>query len=150
MTLTVCSKDGYQSLNPQTFGQDANHALFFDRLKYHQLTGRFCDVTISVESTNFRAHRVVLASVSPYFDSLLRYNRITKEKVGGLLTSSLNSFAFQVCLRYGNVAAFESLLNFMYSGQITIDRSNVLDLFKYANELMVSRSFSLLLIVVRV
>ncbi|KAI6236316.1 hypothetical protein M3Y95_00144400 [Aphelenchoides besseyi] len=123
MTLTVCSKDSFASLNPTPF-KDSTHALFFDRLKYHQTTGRFCDVTISVNSTTFRAHRVVLASVSPYFDSLLRFNRITKEKI---------------CLRYGNAASFESLLNYMYSGQITIDRSNVIDLFKYSNELMIIR-----------
>lgn len=79
--LVACSKDGGSvSLNSMSF-QDSNNALFFDRLKYHQTTGRFCDVTISVNSTTFRAHRVVLASVSPYFDSLLRYNRIAKEKV---------------------------------------------------------------------
>jgi hypothetical protein len=81
MALIACSKDGSSgSTNPMTF-QDTNNALFFDRLKYHQTTGRFCDVTISVNSTTFRAHRLVLASVSPYFDSLLRYNRIAKEKV---------------------------------------------------------------------
>ncbi|KAI6175659.1 Zinc finger, C2H2 type [Aphelenchoides bicaudatus] len=122
MALAVCNKKGGSgSLNPETFN-DNNNALFFDRLKYHQTTGRFCDVTISVASTSFRAHRVVLASVSPYFDSLLRYNRIAKEKV---------------CLRYTNVTAFESLLNYMYSGQIVIDRTNVIDLLKYANELMI-------------
>lgn len=82
MALAVCSKKGGSgSLNPESFN-DGNSALFFDRLKYHQATGRFCDVTISVASSSFRAHRIVLASVSPYFDSLLRYNRIAKEKVG--------------------------------------------------------------------
>lgn len=135
MALITCSKGGSGSLNPVLF-QDTNNILFFDRLKYHQTTGRFCDVTISINSTTFRAHRVVLASVSPYFDSLLHYNRIAKEKVCDIQFFH-EHFMFQICLRYKNVAAFEHLLNYMYSGQITIDRTNVIDLLRYANELMI-------------
>lgn len=43
----------------------------------------------------------------------------------------------QVCLRYANRATFETLLNYAYSGRIILDRSNIIDMFKYANELMV-------------
>ena len=90
MALGICSRDGAKSLDPVPFS-DANHALFFDRLKYHRTTGRFCDLSVVVASTTFRAHRVVLASVSPYFDSVLSHDLVAKEKVKAFASSSLQT-----------------------------------------------------------
>ncbi len=80
MTLLMCSKDGSSSTNTMHF-QDPNHNSFFDRLKYQRVTGRFCDVTVLASNSVFQAHRVVLSSYSPYFDSLFQSSRIAKEKV---------------------------------------------------------------------
>lgn len=123
MALAACSKDGSAGSLGKLAFQDPNNLLLFDRLKYQRATGRFCDVSLTVNKTVFRAHRLVLAAYSPYFDSIFRFNRITKEKVH---------------VNYENADVFGAILDYMYSGHIVIDRSCVVDILKLANDFIVS------------
>lgn len=124
MALAVCSKDGSNGvLNPMRFSDPAR-LLFFDRLRYQRTTGRFCDTILLINNkTEFKAHRAVLSAYSPYFDSILQFNRVINEKV---------------VLNHYNPEAFDLILKFMYGEDIILDRTNVKDVLKLANDLVVS------------
>ncbi|CAB3409951.1 unnamed protein product [Caenorhabditis bovis] len=109
------------SLNPMSFS-DQHGSIVFERLRYQRDTGRFCDVALFVKERQFAAHRNILASCSPYFDSIFKYSKITKE---------------QVTVNSEHPVIFESLLNYMYSGSIIIDKSNVAELLRLSNNFLI-------------
>lgn len=95
-----------------------------EKLRSQREEGRFCDVTLYVEGKTFRAHRSVLASCSPYFDSILKMHRVVKER---LTVTCQNSEVFQC------------LINYMYTGNVMIDRDNVTEMLRLANHFLVNK-----------
>jgi len=112
------------SNNPMNFTENQHGNVVLEKLKAQREQGRFCDVTLYVEGKQFRAHRNVLASCSPYFDSILKMHRTVKER---LTVTCQNSDIFQ------------SLLNYMYTGSVVIDKNNVTELLRLANHFLVTK-----------
>ncbi|PSN51079.1 hypothetical protein C0J52_01507 [Blattella germanica] len=110
--------------NPMNFTENQHGNAVLEKLKVQREEGRFCDVTLYVEGKQFRAHRNVLASCSPYFDSVLKMHRTVKEH---LTVTCQNSEIFQC------------LLNYMYTGTVVIDKNNVTELLRLANHFLVSK-----------
>lgn len=87
-------------------------------------TGEFCDIVLIVGSAKIRAHRVVLASFSPYFRDL--FQQPTSKQCSEItLRNHLEEEA--VC----------QLINFCYSSDITVDSKSADKILTAANFLQV-------------
>ncbi|GIY49531.1 kelch-like protein 11 [Caerostris darwini] len=104
------------------FTENQQACIVLEKLWSQREAGRFCDVVLHVQGQKFQAHRNVLAACSPYFDSVLKTHKVIKE---------------QLTITCQNLDAFQLLLNYMYTGAVVIDKSNVSELLRLANHFLV-------------
>lgn len=83
--------------------------------------GKLCDVTIKVDDKLFSAHRIVLCATIPYFNSMFTIDMVESRQR-------------EVEVRGIDPSAMESLIQFAYSGKITIHPGNV-------NNLMIGAAY---------
>ena len=84
-----------------------------------------CDITIIAENEVFRAHKIILASSSQFFRALLSNNM-------------QETFSREVQLPGINSSVMEALLNFIYTGNVDVTKSNVRHLLEAADFLLIS------------
>uniref|UniRef100_A0A0N4ZAC2 BTB domain-containing protein n=1 Tax=Parastrongyloides trichosuri TaxID=131310 RepID=A0A0N4ZAC2_PARTI len=123
MVLASSSRDGQSTLFPITF-HDGPITPALERLSILRQKGEFCDCEIKVQDKLFAAHRVVLSSVSPYLNSIFKRNMIVKERM------VLNSW-------YPDI--FEQILEYCYTGRITINRETCFETLRLANSFLMAR-----------
>ncbi|KPJ17976.1 Protein tramtrack, alpha isoform [Papilio machaon] len=87
-------------------------------------SGAFSDVTLSANGTSVKAHRLILASCSQYFDKLFK----DIETENNTLVVVLGCEAIELRL----------LLTFMYTGEVTASKQNLPSLLRLAQTLKVS------------
>lgn len=85
-----------------------------------RLSNQYTDVEVVVGGKTYSCHRIILALRSPYFNAMFGGN-FTEKSVK------------QVVLNEVEVKPWEEMLEFMYTGEITITRSNVLRVYKSSN-----------------
>ncbi|XP_053212317.1 zinc finger protein 436-like [Panonychus citri] len=95
-----------------------------DNLRSQREEGKFCDIVLNVGGKTFPAHRSVLAASSPYFESILKEVKLTKE---------------EITIGWEDADSFEILLEYMYSGNITIDEKNVSGLLRLSNHFLITK-----------
>ena len=114
--------------NSMHFNENPSGNSILETLHSQRMDGRFCDIDLHVSSGSiekrFPAHRSVLAACSQYFETRLKTTRVTKE---------------QIHIGCHDVDVFETLLDYMYSGNITIDWNNVHELLKLSNYFLMSK-----------
>ena len=74
--------------------------------------GKLCDVTLKVDTSKFSAHRIVLAASIPYFNSMFTSDMLEVNK---------NEIVIQGIEEH----ALEALVNYAYSGCITVNVNTV-------------------------
>ncbi|XP_073459866.1 kelch repeat and BTB domain-containing protein 8-like [Aquarana catesbeiana] len=84
-----------------------------------------CDVTIQTSDKCFRCHRVVLASVSPYFSAL--FTCPMKEAELG-----------EVCLSDVPSSVLQTVLHYIYTGEVHLTLDNMEDLFILSSRLQIT------------
>lgn len=115
--------------NSMHFNENPSGNAILETLHSQRMDGRFCDIDLHVSSGSmiekrFPAHRSVLAACSQYFETRLKTTRVTKE---------------QIHITCHDVDVFETLLDYMYSGNITIDWNNVQELLKLSHYFQLSK-----------
>ncbi|EFA10176.2 uncharacterized protein LOC658526 isoform X4 [Tribolium castaneum] len=110
--------------NTMTFVCAELSSTMFQKLYDQKKSNRFCDLTLHVNNKIVKAHRNVLACSSPYFDSILKHHKIIREQ---LIIKCLDS------------EIFNTILNYMYTGEITIEHSNVEELLKLADHFIITK-----------
>ena len=91
---------------------------FCDRLYRLQTEDTLCDITIIVGGKTFRAHRVILAAASDYFESML---------TSGFKERDQSEISID-----GDGYAFSKLLQFAYSGELCLSQEIVIEVLKLA------------------
>ena len=77
-----------------------------------------------VQGVKHVAHRSILAASSPFFEKLLKNQRIPKEGI---------------TIDWPDSQLFELLVDYLYSGQILLDDSNVDDVLRLADHFMINK-----------
>ena len=85
-----------------------------------KIRSSFTDITLLVDNKRIRAHKIILAAFSPYFEALLSPNMLEGSKE-------------EVEIHNLNASALESMVDFAYSGTITYSHNTVQDLLETAN-----------------
>ena len=88
----------------------------------------FCDVTITIDSRSFRAHKAVLTAGSDYFRAMFR---------GGFQEQR----SADVSIR-GDSDIFECLLEYMYTGKLQLASRKVIDVLDLANYLQIPHAIT--------
>ncbi|CAL4092676.1 unnamed protein product [Meganyctiphanes norvegica] len=83
----------------------------------------FTDVTLTAEGRSIRAHRVVLCLASRYFRKVLSHDQIVQSVV---------------ILRDIKFAELKNIINFIYTGEATVDASKLDSFIKTAELLEIS------------
>ncbi len=96
----------------------------FEALNELRKSDTFCDVTLVAEGKETKAHRVVLAATSAYFNAMFRTNMAEKDME-------------KVTMQGMNHEALEDLVDFLYGGVLNLTTTNVQFLLSGASLLQI-------------
>ncbi|KAJ8397584.1 hypothetical protein AAFF_G00438600 [Aldrovandia affinis] len=91
-----------------------------EQLRKQQESGCFCDCTVAIGTSRFRAHRNVLAVFSEYFRSHCQ-------------SSAADDVTISLDPEWLNEQVFQKLLDYVYTGDLGVDSDNVEELCKAAS-----------------
>ncbi|XP_070175523.1 kelch-like protein 18 [Littorina saxatilis] len=113
-----CGRDGEDTV---LFKQADLPAVAFPTIADIRRQGKLCDVTLKVGDQRFSAHRVILAATIPYFNAMFTHDMVEANMS-------------EITMEGIEPSALEALVNFSYTGSVTIDRYN-------AQSLLIAASF---------
>ena len=88
----------------------------------------FCDISLMIEDKQVFAHRNVLAAGSPYFRSLF-LGQFTEATMPNVNLSPVTN----------DIVALESIINFIYTGEINVDKNNLGVIVKLASFFLIDQ-----------
>ncbi|PFX22730.1 Kelch-like protein 12 [Stylophora pistillata] len=97
-----------------------------NELNTYRQSGILCDVKLKVDGQSFPAHKAVLAANSRFFFAMFTTEMLEKDKTSASVSTI-------------TATAMESLLDFMYTGQIQIHVQNVFELLEASSYLLVEK-----------
>ncbi|KAJ0011790.1 hypothetical protein NQD34_012765 [Periophthalmus magnuspinnatus] len=122
--------DTARALEQAVLASDRYARLILEQMNKMRLRHDFCDVGLNVGGHIFRVHRLVLAASSPYFSALFS---------GGMRESEKEEVQILGVER----EVFEVLLDFIYTGLISITVENVQELMVAADMLQLTEVVSI-------
>lgn len=109
---------------PMDFVENMQGNMLLEALNAQRDSGRFCDIVFHVNNKEYQAHRNVLAACSPYFDTVLDMNKPSKEHLSVVCNDN---------------TIFETLIDYMYRGKVTINKENASELLRLANHFIITK-----------
>jgi len=88
--------------------------------------GKLCDISLTVGTHTFQAHRIVLAATVPYFRAMFTHDMKEANQR-------------EIVIHEVEPSAMESFINYAYTGKIVISTSNVQNLMMGASFLQLTR-----------
>ncbi|XP_077979712.1 kelch-like protein 24 [Glandiceps talaboti] len=119
-----CSTDHMTEADEFLFQESSHATNLLVGLNVLRMDCSFCDVTLCVDGKEFRCHRLVLASFSPYFKAMF----------SGELAESKQE---KVSINGVEASMIELLIQYAYTAEIIITKANVQSLLSAANLLEV-------------
>ena len=110
---------------PMTADPAKHRDQLFERLNTLRRKETFCDVTVAVNGKEFKAYKVVLAAASPFFLSLLESDM--RER---------NEQRIEIKLEEATVSVMEDVLQYVYTGNVTITEESCHKLIATADYLL--------------
>ncbi|XP_045214051.2 kelch-like protein 3 [Mercenaria mercenaria] len=102
------------------FTEISHAAQVLTGLNHLRISQQFCDMTLAAGGQEFRCHKIVLASFSPYFHAMF---------TGNLAESTQDT----VTINDVEASVMELLINYAYTSEILINRQNVQALLSASN-----------------
>ncbi|KAG8234651.1 hypothetical protein J437_LFUL006539 [Ladona fulva] len=115
-----------KNIESTVFTQSSHFAASFPIMEEIRRQGKLCDVTLIVDNQSFSAHRIVLAATIPYFHAMFTHDMAERQQK-------------DIKMEGIDAVALESLINFVYSGRVTIDHNNVQSLMLGASFLQLDK-----------
>ncbi|XP_052768697.1 uncharacterized protein LOC128208968 [Mya arenaria] len=113
----------YTKAERKQFSKNTQEYIIKPLLKQRE-TGELCDVELKLNGRTFYAHRAILALWSPYFLSMFTCDMREKQTAVIDLSQSLI---------VENDDVFEQILNYMYTGNLVLNNSNVEDVVRVSD-----------------
>ncbi len=88
---------------------------FRARFNAMRLSGEMCDVTIVVEGSEFRAHKLILSGCSRYFRGMFREGNFDESQSSRIEIDPRGELAIKA-------NAVEELINYVYTGHVEISQ----------------------------
>ena len=110
----------------ETSGDRSYKRVHWNYDHYFRDEKEFFDVTIACEDEQLQAHKVILSACSPFFRSVLRRNQPANQQ--GSLVLYLKGVTYR---------DMESVLNFMYHGEVNVAQDDLNSFLAVAEELRV-------------
>ena len=110
----------------ETSGDRSYKRVHWNYDHYFRDEKEFFDVTIACEDEQLQAHKVILSACSPFFRSVLRRNQPAHQQ--GSLVLYLKGVTYR---------DMESVLNFMYHGEVNVAQDDLNSFLAVAEELRV-------------
>ena len=115
--MANCPDSGIDSETIETL----TDAKFRQNLQEMRSSGDMCDITLVVEGTSFKAHRLILASCSPYFRCMFGQKKFTEADMESVSIDPEGQIGIKA-------QAVGILIDYMYSGYIDMSQGEIIDI----------------------
>ena len=122
--MTRARKQGTETME---FSESSHGSHILEKLRLQRGEEKYCDIVLNVEDKVFKAHRNVLAACSPYFDTMC--NSGLEEDLVDTAVATIECTSAE---------AMDQILNYMYTGKISIDSSNVESILRGADPFLMT------------
>lgn len=113
------SSESYETLTDSRFRRN------FEQMLY---SGEMCDVTIGVQGSQFKAHKLILAGCSPYFKCMFGQKKFSESEMDKVPIDPEGTLGIKA-------RAMEQLIHYMYTGCLDLSQGNIIDLI-WASDLL--------------